>query len=126
MTPPPNNGSPPYILVHTLAADDRFISAYFHFESVRDRQEEVEVLVSRAGVRMVFPLWKDPKDKDKKEEKEGDYEAPDAGPVFVYGRASIRIRLEWTEIDGKRPGAARECFTRDICGVAWRGDGLRA
>ncbi|CAN0542475.1 unnamed protein product, partial [Ectocarpus sp. 12 AP-2014] len=32
----------------------------FHLGYLRDRQEDVELLVSRAGVRLAFPLWPDP------------------------------------------------------------------
>ncbi|CAN0088477.1 unnamed protein product, partial [Ectocarpus fasciculatus] len=32
----------------------------FHLGYLQDRQEEVELLVSRAGVRLAFPLWPDP------------------------------------------------------------------
>lgn len=81
---------------------NRPISAYFQFEAVKDRGDEVEVLVSRSGVRIVFPLWKDPKDEGKKGEEPDP--TMELGLMFVYGRAGIRVRLEWTEVDGKRPG----------------------
>lgn len=81
-------------------------SAAFQFEAVRDRHEEVDVLVSRAGVRMVFPMWKERREIDGgRGEGETEAAAADAGPVFVYGRAGIRMRLEWTDVaEGKRPG----------------------
>lgn len=73
---------------------------------MRDRHEEVEVIVSRAGVRMVFPMWKGRRENDDDARGEGEPEAAaEAGPVFVYGRAGIRMRLEWTDMaEGKRPG----------------------
>lgn len=58
--------------------------------------------MSRSGVRIVFPLWKDPKDEGKKGEEPDP--TMELGLMFVYGRAGIRVRLEWTEVDGKRPG----------------------
>lgn len=90
--------------------------ALFHLDFVRDREEEVEILVTRAGVRMAFPLWADPAAAEAAAggEAEGGGAAAAAGgeareadggegPVFVYGRAGIRLRMEWTQVDGNRP-----------------------
>lgn len=80
-----------------------FYSAVFQFAAVKDRQEEVEVMVSRSGVRMLFPLWKAP-ESEGGEEGGGERESLVDGPAFVYGRVGIKLRLEWTQIDEKRPG----------------------
>lgn len=84
------------------------------------------MVVSRSGVRMVFPLWKKGTvgcggDVAGILEEKGDREGPaggdidiesmeEAGPVFVYGRAAIRLRLEWTQVgEGERPGRKESC-----------------
>lgn len=49
---------------------------------------------------MIFPLWKDQGEEDEDAEA-----ATDTGPIFVYGRAGIKLRLEWMQMsEGERPG----------------------
>lgn len=103
-----------FFIFFTCAANS---AAKFHLEFLGDRQDEVELLVSRAGVRMAFPLWADPEAAEAAEgggegqgaeaaggEEAGARHAEDGGPTFIYGRAGIRLRMEWAQVDGNRPG----------------------
>lgn len=57
---------------------------------------------------MAFPLWKDPGVSEDGVKGGGagggEVEAVESGPLCVYSRAGIKMRLEWTKVDG-RPGA---------------------
>lgn len=88
------------------------------------------MLVSRAVVRIVFPLWKEQGGEadDGDESNDPDSSTAEAGPVFVYGRLGIRLRLEWTQMGegGEKPGTVvivafahslRECLSCFETGV---------
>lgn len=87
----------------------------FHLGYLRDRQEDIELLVSRAGVRLAFPLWPDPTAAAATAStaaqagaeaiggEGGGVDVDGEGPMFVYGRVGVRLRMEWTQVDGNRP-----------------------
>ncbi|CAB1120797.1 unnamed protein product [Ectocarpus sp. CCAP 1310/34] len=101
----------------------------FHLDYLRDRQEDVELLVSRAGVRLAFPLWPDPTTAaatastaaqagaEAVEGEGGGVDVEGEGPMFVYGRAGVRLRMEWTQVDGKRPPDVRVLFPQEAQGL---------
>ncbi|CAM9767500.1 unnamed protein product [Ectocarpus sp. 6 AP-2014] len=101
----------------------------FHLGYLRDRQEDVELLVSRAGARLAFPLWPDPTaaaatastaaqaGAEAIEGEGGGVDAEGEGPMFVYGRAGVRVRMEWTQVDGNRPPDVRVLFPPEAQGL---------
>ncbi|CAM9332600.1 unnamed protein product [Pylaiella littoralis] len=95
-------------------------AAAFHFDFLRDRLEDVEVLVTRAGVRMAFPLWADPAAAIAAIAAEGaggTREPDEYGPVFIYGRGGIRLRMEWAQADGNRP-EVKVVFSKEAQGLS--------
>eukprot|EP00903_Cladosiphon_okamuranus_P008733 g8365.t1 len=115
--------------IHKLENSPLSSAAKFHLEFLGDRLGEVEILVSRAGVRMAFPLWADPAATRAGEGGEGDgaetggggaaraRQADDEGPTFVYGRAGIRLRMDWAQADGNRPDV-RVVFPQEAHGLS--------
>lgn len=71
-------------------------------------------------MRLTFPLWPDPAAAAATTASTAAQAGAEAtggggaegggvdvmgeeGPVFVYGRAGVRLRMEWTQADGNRP-----------------------
>ncbi|CAM9272696.1 unnamed protein product [Discosporangium mesarthrocarpum] len=76
-----------------------FRGAAFNFEVVKGREDEVDVIVTRTGVRMEFPLWEDCCDED---------------PVFLYGRGGLRLRVDWSEVGGGEKPDIRVDFAQGM------------